>query len=308
MRRGFFALMIVAALVLAGGAARAGFKDLLKKSLKSPTPQSGTQQGGRPAQGGNRTEQLIFGGLKTLQSLQPIGYKEEYAIGGAVALEAVARFGGLDEDPALEKYLAKVGNAVASLSDRPDIPYFFGVLNAEDPNAFACPGGYVFVSRGLLKLVKNEAQLAGILGHEIIHIAHKHALDAIRRSKVLGSVSEVTLTALDQDPKMFDSIVKETVSVILERGYDRSKEYEADAYGADFAFRVGYNPNEYESFLKALAGAIGNQKVTLNSTHPNTMDRVARLAETLRKPEYRDAASLKVLADRYARTMASVKL
>jgi predicted Zn-dependent protease len=300
MRRIPFSLAAFALAALICGTADAGFKDFLKKSVAPP--QSNQQQGG------NKTEQLIFGGLKTLQALQPIGYQEEMAIGGAVALEAVARFGGLYEDPVLEKYVATVGDAVAQASDRPDIPYYFGILNIDEPNAFAAPGGYIFVSRGLMKLVKNEAQLASILGHEIGHVVKKHALEAIRRSKLLGSVSEVTLTALDKDPKMFDSIVKETVSLILDRGYDRSKEFEADGMGVDYARRVGYNPKEYEAFLSVLGGAIGEKKAKLNSTHPATRDRVAKLVGVLATPEFQGSQSLPSLADRYSRTLAGVKL
>ena len=172
---------------LASPPAEAQWKGILRE-LTSPTPAPGAQQ---PKPG--KTETLIFGGLKTLQAFLPIGYQEELAIGGAVALEAVARFGGLWENPEVEKYVATVGAAVASTSDRPDIPYYFGILNAEEPNGFACPGGYIFLSKGLLRLVQNEAQLAAVLGHEIAHVTKRHALEQIRRSKVLSGASEVTL-------------------------------------------------------------------------------------------------------------------
>jgi beta-barrel assembly-enhancing protease len=285
MKRALFAVLFVTCT-----SALAGWSDLIK-------PQSGGKKG-------NKTENLIGSGLGLLQSLQPIGYKEEMAIGGAVALEAVSRFGGLWENPKVENYVVTLGRAVALTSDRPDIPYYFGILNADEPNAFAAPGGYVFVSKGLLKLVKTEGELAGILGHEIAHVAKKHALEAIRRSKMLSSVSEVTLSALDKDPKMFDSIVKETVSLILDRGLEQSKELEADAVGTNFAYRVGYNPAGLKDFLAELQKATPNQKGGLMKTHPKTGDRIARLKAELAKADYKDSQSLPILAQRLTDSFA----
>jgi beta-barrel assembly-enhancing protease len=287
--------------------AEAQFKSFLKGIVK-PQPQSSPAPGNR--QPANKTESLIIGGFKTLQGLMPIGYKEEVAIGGAVALEAVARFGGLWENPAVEKYVATVGNAVALTSDRPDIPYYFGILNAEEPNGFACPGGYIFISKGLLRLVQNEAQLAGVLGHEITHVAKKHALDSIRRSKALSGISEVTLTALDKDPKMFDSLVKEATNMILENGISRDKELEADAFGTEFAFRVGYNPTGLENFLTVLkphihagAGSKGWAK-----THPDTGDRIGNLSRVLARPEFADSQSLPLLVERFSSVFSNTKI
>ncbi|MFH1262457.1 MAG: M48 family metalloprotease [Pseudomonadota bacterium] len=238
----------------------------------------------------------------------PIGYQEEVAIGGAVALEAVARFGGLWENPEVEKYVATVGAAVASTSDRPDIPYFFGILNAEEPNGFACPGGYIFISKGLLRLVQNEAELAGVLGHEIAHVARKHALDSIRRSKALSGISEVTLTALDKDPKMFDSLVKEATNMILENGIGREKEFEADAVGTDFAYRVGYDPNGLRAFLTVLKPSIHTGSRGWAKTHPDTQVRIDNLRTVLAKPEFQGSAGLPLLADRFGTIFTQVKL
>ncbi|HLG19378.1 MAG TPA: M48 family metalloprotease [Bdellovibrionota bacterium] len=280
---------------------QAQFKDFLKKV--APKPQEGQQ---KPQQ--NKTEQLIFGGLKTLQAMMPIGYREELAIGGAVALEAVARFGGVVENPPLEKYVATVGSAVALTSDRPEIPYYFGILNTDEPNAFAAPGGYVFISKGLLKMLKSESELAGALGHEVAHVSKKHALDAIRRSKMLSGVSEVTLSALDKDPAMFDSLIKESVNLILERGLGREKEIEADRVGTDFAFRVGYNPAGLKSCLMSLKAVTAGGKRGLFKTHPDPGDRAIQLTKVLSSPIYSGADSLPVVADRFSSSLTASKL
>lgn len=258
--------------------------------------------------GDSKTEQMIRGGIKTVQGLMPIGYKEEMAIGGAVALEAVARFGGLWQNEAVEKYLATVGAAVAQTSDRPEIPYYFGILNTDEPNAFACPGGYIFVSRGLLKMVQNEAQLGGILGHEIAHVAKKHALEALRKSKLLSGVSEVTLSALDKDPKMFDQVVKATTNLILENGLGQAKELESDAVGTDYALRVGYNPTGLKIFLGLLQGVEGKTKSTLYRTHPSAGSRILKLSTVLLRPEFKGTSSYPLVADRLIANLSSISL
>jgi predicted Zn-dependent protease len=294
-------------LTLASAPAEAGFKRFLREATK---PQHTPAPAGQAQPKPSKTESLIFGGLKTLQGMMPIGYKEELAIGGAVALEAVARFGGLWENAEVEKYVATVGSAVALTSDRPEIPYYFGILNAEEPNGFACPGGYIFISRGLLRVVQNEAQLAAVLGHEIAHVSKKHALDSIRRSKALGGISEVTLTALDQDPKMFDSLVKEAIHTILENGIGREKELEADATGTEFAYRVGYDPTALKTFLTALKPHIAPGGTTRgwSKTHPDTQVRIDNLSRVLLNPEFHGDGPLPLLADRYGQVFSNVKL
>ncbi len=233
-------------------------------------------------------------------AMKPIGYDEEKAIGGAVAVMAVARFGGLDPDPNAQRYVATVGTAVAAYSDRAGIPYYFAVLAAKEPNAFACPGGYVFVTRGLLDLVKDEAELAGVLGHEIAHVSEKHALKIIRRSKLIAGTAEVTAAALDADPKLFDELVKETAKALFETGLDKDKEMDADRIGTDYAHRLGYDANGLRDFLKVL-GAANTGSPGLKKTHPPTGERVSSLDRIVKK-SYRVAGGPR-LAERYKARM-----
>ena len=107
---------------------------------------------------------------------------EEIELGRAVASAVGSRYTLLRDEP-LTRYVALVGNSVALQSDRPDIRYYFGVLDTDEVNAFAAPGGYVFITRGTLRLMRDEATLAGVLGHEIGHIALKHHVSAIKDQK-----------------------------------------------------------------------------------------------------------------------------
>lgn len=165
------------------------------------------------------------------------------------------------------------------------------------------------MSRGLLKLVQNEAQLAGILGHEIAHVSKKHALETIRRSKALAGISEVTLTALDKDPQMFDSVVKEVVNMIFENGLGRTKELEADKIGVEFAYRVGYNPNALKSFIELLKPHMsGSRQFSLSKTHPDPKDRAQNLQNVLSQSNYKGSQSLPLLADRLVTSLSNIKL
>lgn len=233
-------------------------------------------------------------------AMKPIGFEEEKSIGGAVAVMAVTRFGGLDPDQNAQRYVATVGSAVAAYSDRAAIPYHFAVLASKEPNAFACPGGYVFVTRGLLDLVKDEAELAGVLGHEIAHVSEKHALKIIRRSKLIAGTAEVTAAALDADPKMFDALVNETAKRIFETGLDKDKEMDADRIGTDYARRLGYDANGLRDFLKTL-GAASTGAAGVKKTHPPTKERVETLDRVVKKT-YRVAGGPR-LADRFQRRM-----
>jgi len=146
-------------------------------------------------QSGNpRLAGAIHGVGNVVGSLLPIGYEEESSIGQAMALQVVARYGGVVDQPELVRYVNLVARAVANTSDRPDIPYRVAILEHDSINAFAAPAGYIFVTRGLLKQIRNEAELAAVLGHEIAHVSQKHILDVIQRSKRLAGVTEAGLS------------------------------------------------------------------------------------------------------------------
>lgn len=243
-----------------------------------------------------KTSTLLRQTTQTLQALQPIAEAEEKTIGGALAAEAFNKFGGSYDNPQIQRYITLVGKSVAQLSDRPNLPYSFAILNTEDPNAFAAPGGYVFVSVGLLRMVQNEAQLAGVLGHEIAHISKRHALQTIQRSKTLQGVSALTLSLMDKDPSMFGKLMDEVSDLLFTRGLDKNLEYEADKVGTEYAYRVGYHPGGLSDFIKILASTSGGHSVFF-STHPSPRDRFMQLKELL--GQYKSTDFNPVLPIRY---------
>lgn len=240
-----------------------------------------------------QTYSLGKGGVKAAQSLQPIGLEEEKAIGGSLAIQVVNKFGGVYPNQDLQKYIATLGRAVADVSDRPDIEYYFAVLNSEHPNAFATPGGYVFISIGLLRMIENESQLAGVLAHEISHITHKHALKTIEKSKMLAGFGSLTIGALGADPGMFDKVLEQAAEALFTKGLEKGMEFEADKVGTEYAYRLGYRPDGLKNFLSILNGKLPKEGSALASTHPSPQERVSTLSGSM--GEYSDSMKNPVL-------------
>ncbi len=277
-----------------------------KKQSKPAQPEPAHEQGGGGLIGlGNslglfdkKTSKILKQSVSTLKALQPIGPKEEKAIGGALAVEAFNRFGGPYQNEHLQRYLTLIGRGLADVSNRPDMEYHFGILNTDTPNAFAAPGGYVFVSIGLLSLIQNEAQLAGVLGHEIAHVSNKHALQTLERSQTLKGLSSLTMTVMDKDPGLFDKVIDEVSEVLFTRGLDKNLEFEADKYGTEFAYRMGYFPGGLKDFIRTLGkNTASNSGSLFLSTHPSPKERYQILSKQMNR--YKAAVLYPVLMKRY---------
>ncbi|GEM_PF-401071 len=244
-----------------------------------------------------KTANIARESMKTYKALQPIEYKEEKTIGSSLAVEVFNRFEGSYDDPKLLKYVNLVGQAVARVSDRPDIDYYFAIVNSQAPNAFATPGGYVFLSIGLLQMIQNEAQLAGVLGHEIAHITHKHALGTIQRSKSLQGIGALTMSVMEEDPSQFSQLIDQVSDLIFTNGLDKDLEFEADRLGLEYAVRAGYYPTGLKDFLKILGNSQELKRSSILSTHPSARQRYRLLVKELTK--YKDSRNNPLLADRF---------
>jgi len=215
--------------------------------------------------------------------------EEEKAVGEATAAKLVAVFGVYD-NPGMVKYVNLVGQSVAQYAGRQDITYRFAILDNEIVNAFACPAGYIFVTRGLLANVESEAELAGVLAHEVIHAADKHVEKELRSRKTGGIVTQVATDearshtsgvagmALDQALKFAEVVVDQLLTGKL----SRDKENDADTKGLELVAAVGYDPRAFAEFLEALGQASAgteNQRFlgNLTASHPKYADRVQRL-------------------------------
>ena len=218
---------------------------------------------------------------------------EEQAIGQATAAKMVAVL-GLYESPAMVKYVNLVGRSVSQFAGRQDLGYHFGILDTEIVNAFATPGGYIFVTRGLLANLNTEAELAGVLAHEVVHASERHLEKELRTRKLAGIGTEsVTEEATAGVPvaelsEVARKIANAAVDTLLAGKLSRDKEKEADTKGAELAAAAGYDPTAYEEFLNWLGEASGqseNRRALgiLTASHPKYSDRVAGLEKLIKK-------------------------
>jgi predicted Zn-dependent protease len=187
----------------------------------------------------------------------------------------------LVKDAALQRYVNQVGRWVASQSERPDLPWHFGVIESEDLNAFAAPGGYVVITKGLYRKMQNEAQLAGVLGHEIGHVVKKHHLKVMQKQQLLNIGAGLLGDKYGKDNQTVEKVIGSGAEV-LARGLDKDAEYEADRIGLVLATRAGYEPYGLPEVLQAISEADTSDKsvALLFKTHPHPDDRLTKLAET----------------------------
>jgi beta-barrel assembly-enhancing protease len=250
-------------------------------------------------------ESKIFSGAKqVVASSSDIDYQTERTIGESLALEGMQRYGKPVNNSALQKYINLVGNAVARSSTRAAIPYQFVVIDSQLQNAFACPGGIIFISKALLGLVENEAELAGILAHEVEHVGHKHALSTIRRSQFLQGATTISAASMKGEKgKQYSSMIGDLQGVIFEKGLDKNLEFEADLAGMATAYRAGYNPAAFLNVLKKLQAieARSEKNGSWFSTHPPLKERIARGQQALAK--YPDHATLAMLPTRFTKAV-----
>ncbi|WP_132260200.1 M48 family metallopeptidase [Paucimonas lemoignei] len=177
-------------------------------------------------------------------------------------------------NPGVQRYVNTLGRWLASQTERPDLPWTFGVLNDDGYNAFATPGGYIFVTKGLLDSMRNEAELAGVLAHEIGHVLRKHHLKAVRVSGLAGLIEEGLRTKVGDNPQL-----TEATKNIIAKGLDKTDEYEADRLGVVIAARAGYDPFGLPAVLQTLQGQSAQDPAFtfMFKTHPSPADRLSEL-------------------------------
>jgi predicted Zn-dependent protease len=195
------------------------------------------------------------------------------------------QFGGAYDDPKLNAYVSQVGQSLAGVAERPDLTFKFTILDSETVNAFAIPGGYVYVTRGLLALADNEAELASVLGHEIGHITALHGAQRVSRGALAGLGAAILGAAIGQDA--VTELLEVGASALLQ-GYSREQELEADTLGIRYLTRVGYDPRSSAVFLAKLreasqiqarlAGGGDPDGFDLFASHPRPIERVRRAA------------------------------
>ena len=188
----------------------------------------------------------------------------------------------LVKDPELQKYVNQVGRWVASQSERPYLPWHFGVIESEDLNAFAAPGGYVLITKGLYRQLKSESELAGVLGHEIGHVIKKHHLKLLQKQQLLNVGAGLLSGKLGKENATVQKVIGSGAEISA-RSLDKSAEYEADRIGVILAGRAGYEPFGLPEVLQTIghAGKDDGRVALLFKTHPHPDDRLATLGDAI---------------------------
>jgi len=214
---------------------------------------------------------------QSAQGLQSVDEPQEIELGRQIAARLLGAV-PLVRDSASQEYVNRVGVWLAQHSERPGLPWRFGILDTTTVNAFAAPGGFVFITRGLLARMTSEAELAGVLGHEIAHVVRRHHLEAIRAKAQRELAVNLASALADQKSQLMDALIGSSMSLYA-HGLDRDDEYEADRMGVVIAARAGYNPYGLPVTLMSLAAAqTGDSDMTLfTSTHPTAISRLDRL-------------------------------
>lgn len=222
---------------------------------------------------------------------------EEIAYGRQADVE-IRREMGVYDDPRVQRYVSDIGHRLAQLSHRPNLPWTFTVVDHPAINAFALPGGYIYITRGILPYLDNEAELAGVLGHEIAHVTARHAAQQLTRSG-LGGIGLAVLSIFVPATRPFGDVTSAALGVAFLK-YGRDDERESDRLGMEYAARGGWDPAGVPAFLGTLAridemSARGIPNWL--STHPEPAERVVEAQPIVKK--LADQSATETGRDRY---------
>lgn len=251
---------------------------------------------------------LLPGAKALFEARKDLTPENEYYVGRAVGTQILARneYRYLDVDgwqrdalSELTTYVNQVGNVVAAAAfdvplagDRPAplAGWHFVILDDASINAFAAPGGFVFVTRGAIALAENEDELAALLAHEVAHTKRGHALGSIKKSRVSGAFKDMLQNSVELDQSQlgdlvgaFNGAMDDMLDSLLVKGYSRDTEFNADRHGLEILVKAGYHGGAFVSYLTRLSKHQATGGGGMSATHPKAAERVAQLKSHLTK-------------------------
>jgi predicted Zn-dependent protease len=252
---------------------------------------------------------LLGAGNQLASAARGLDEQQEYYLGRGVSAVILSKY-PLYQNAKMTRYLNQVGQSIARFSDRPEIwgGYRFAILDTREVNAISAPGGFVFISRGFLKVIPNEDALAAVLAHEIGHIVKGHGTAAISQSNLTQALTTIGREVAASEggavtqvvTQAFGDSIEEVTNTLLTKGYSRSQEYDADEYAAELLKRVGYNQTGLVEMLTALEGVPGGDAAGgWFTTHPNANKRVANIEDEILKPDAETLAGEKIRTARF---------
>ena len=251
----------------------------LKKAVDKVN--STTEKASATAEKENAKAEKVNEKLKDIELTE----QEEVQIGEKISAKVREKY-GVVQDPAVHKYVTLVGTALARKSTRSTLAWHFIVLDTDGVNAFAAPGGYVHITRGTLALMKSEAQLAGVLGHEVGHVVARHASEQIAKSQLAQTLVGAVAVAGSDDRGRGQQAAQlgALVAQLVQLRYGRQDELQADALGVDLMSDARYHPQALVEVMAILARAGGRSRAPeFLSSHPDPGNRQQRIQEAIAK-------------------------
>jgi len=225
--------------------------------------------------------------------------KKEIALGQSADPQIVGSM-GLYEDDKLQKFITEKGKEMAAISHRPTLPYEFKVVDSPVVNAFAVPGGFVYFTRGIMAHFNNEAEFAGVLGHEIGHVTAKHGARQ-QTSQILSQVGLVAGVVLSPEFRSMAEQASQGLQLLM-LSNSRSHESESDKLGVEYSSQIGYDATKMAAFfgtLKALGAQAGQSIPTFLSTHPDPGQREIKVEAMAKEYQQKHPGNYKVNRDGY---------
>lgn len=226
-------------------------------------------------------------------ALAPFSVDEEVEIGRAMTARVIEASGGIYPDDTLNRYVNLVGRAVAMNVTREDLDsdlYQFAIVNTDEINALAMPGGYIVITLGALKIIQSEAELAGVLAHEVVHIDKGHLISAIKAAHGADFLSQMASIYNENNNSKLNKLLSNSseygMTTLYKKGLSRSCEQEADEKAVKLLAECGYYPGGLKDFLnriKEISQQQGGFLKTLTATHPNPADRIRTIDEYINK-------------------------
>ncbi|MCL2762408.1 MAG: M48 family metalloprotease [Treponema sp.] len=227
--------------------------------------------------------------------------EQEYYIGRAVAANILSTYKIWEGNPAMTAYLNKICMAIAINSPRPDLynGYYVMILDSNEINAFATPGGHIFVTRGLVASANSEDALAGVIAHEIAHIQLQHSIKAIKTNRITQAILVTGVSAagaaagydLSEMTDIFNESVGEIVTTMVNNGYSQSQEFDADNVALNLLAAAGYSPSGLIDMLNELNKMQGSQSGGFNKTHPTPAQRLSNAEKAIGRHQVADTRS-----------------
>ncbi len=226
---------------------------------------------------------------------------DEIALGKTTDQSIIAMY-GIYEDAALISYITDIGNKMVPISHRPNLKFEFKVMDSPVINAFAVPGGYVYITRGILAYLNNEAELAGVIGHEIGHVTARHSAKQYSNAQ-LAQIGLGLGSVLSEDFARYSGLAAQGIGLLFLK-FSRDNERQSDDLGVEYSTKVGYDASEMANFFKTLNRMQGGQTAgglpDWFSTHPNPADRIVAIGSEAKKWQQSTSASnLKINRDLY---------